>query len=601
MRLRQAAGAGLALALLAAAQPSSPTVMTTRILRGPDWSRLRTAMPDIIAGRYQGGRGQESISWNAVAPLAGFGPVTVFEALDRQQGLFVKYLEAVSTQVISAEIPKPLDPNLTADEIAAVAKKLGGLRIIAYDAPFGGGPAEFRKIFEFARSLKVAALVSSPPPQALPALEELANEFGINVAIENRSRAETPEYADPKSFLAALHGRSKRIGACANTANWIEAGVDPLAALEVLQDRVIAVHLLDRTSGKRGHAVPLGRGVAGIPRFLDAMYRAGIQPLFLTVESSGSEEPLSELTKSFEDYDKALQPIAANRVDQLSRVTPIRGPERLSAADRAGIEAAVPVEAQAKPRQSRKLLVIDLNVAYPGHGSIPAANLAIDLWGKKTGAYSAVFDNNLDNLKYPKIKEYDAVFLNNTVGQIFPDPAVRHGLMRYIREGGGLAAYHGAAHASIDWTEFGDMLGARAGSHRDFREKATIKIEDPSSPLTTVFEGKEFEWQDEFFRFATPPCDRANLHVLLGFDTQKTDMRQKPDCDICDRADNDIAVSWIRTYGKGRIFYSTIGHLPALSATPSMARFFLAGVQFALGDLDADTTPSGERNSHRGK
>jgi type 1 glutamine amidotransferase len=65
----------------------------------------------------------------------------------------------------------------------------------------------------------------------------------------------------------------------------------------------------------------------------------------------------------------------------------------------------------------------------------------------------------------------------------------------------------------------------------------------------------------------------------------RTAMRQKPDCDICDRADNDIAVSWIRAYGKGRIFCTRIGHLPALFATPSMARFFLAGVQFALGEL----------------
>ena len=179
--------------------------------------------------------------------------------------------------------------------------------------------------------------------------------------------------------------------------------------------------------------------------------------------------------------------------------------------------------------------MIDFNVAYPGHGSIPAADLAIELWGKKTGAYTAIVDNNLDNFKYPKIKKFDAIFLNNTVGQVFPDPEIRKSLMRFIREGGGLAGYHGATHASIDWTEFGDMLAAASGAHRDFHEKATIKIDDPASPLIAAFDGKEFEWQDEFFRFTTPPYSRDKVHVLLSFDVAKTDMHQKPDCDTATR------------------------------------------------------------------
>jgi len=69
-------------------------------------------------------------------------------------------------------------------------------------------------------------------------------------------------------------------------------------------------------------------------------------------------------------------------------------------------------------------------------------------------------------------------------------------------------------------------------------------------------------------------------------------MHQKPDCLICDREDNDIAVAWIRSYGKGRIFYTSLGHLPALFEAPEMTKFLLAAVQFVLGDLDADTTPS---------
>src|SRR5947207_13821046 len=50
-------------------------------------------------------------------------------------------------------------------------------------------------------------------------------------------------------------------------------------------------------------------------------------------------------------------------------------------------------------------LVLDLNIAYGGHRSIPAQNLALELMGKNTGAYEAVFSNDLDNLKSDKIRQ----------------------------------------------------------------------------------------------------------------------------------------------------------------------------------------------------
>jgi type 1 glutamine amidotransferase/sugar phosphate isomerase/epimerase len=571
----------LALAAGALAQTSSPTPLTPKIMRGPDWARLRTAMPDIIAGRYQGGRGEGPRSWNAAVRPVSLGP-TIFEGVDRMETLFLKNVEVSSNDRIGPDIPRNLDYHLAPDDVAALTAKLRGLRIVAYDFFPQATPddADLRQLFEFARSLKVLTIVAAPPAATLPAYDKLANEFGINVALKDPPQATTHAYTHPQQLLAALNGLSPRVGACADLAAWMRAGVRSLDALKTLGSRVIAVRLAD--------------GAADLPEFLMAMYRMGVQPSFLTLEASGKGDALAELTKSVQAYDKALQPIAGDRVDELSSNTPIRGPERLRPDDRAGVEAAVPAEALVRARKPRKLLVIDLNVAYPGHNSIPAANLAIELWGKKTGAYTAVLDNNLDNLKYPKIREFDAIFLNNTVGQVFPDPEIRASLMRFIREGGGLGGYHGAPHASMDWTEFGDMLAARGGSHRDFHEKATIKIDDPKSPLTAMFGGTEFEWQDEFFRFTTPPYDRAKVHVLLSFDAQKTDMHQKPDCDICDRADNDIAVAWIRSYGRGRIFYATIGHLPTAFETPTMSRFFLAGIQFVLGDLDADTTPGGK-------
>ncbi len=301
---------------------------------------------------------------------------------------------------------------------------------------------------------------------------------------------------------------------------------------------------------------------------------------------------------ALESFEKLIHPLMAEEVMKMSRAAAIRGPDRLSAEERAAIDQALPEQAQRSPRKSRKLLVLDLNVAYPGHRSIPAENYGLEQMGKRTGAYEAVFNNDLENLKYDKIKPFDAVFLDNTVGMIFVDPAVREGLTRFVREGGGLADNHGVSHASMDWPEFSEMIGVRRGVHREATEKAWIRVEDPDSPLTAPFGGKEFLYQDEFFRFPNPPYSREKLHVLLTMDVAKTDMNQgRPCASPCVRADADYAVSWIRNYGSGRVFFSILGHNPTVFTTPALAQYFLYGIQFLLGDLDADARPSARHDS----
>jgi type 1 glutamine amidotransferase len=516
--------------------------------RGPDWARFRTAVTAIL-------------DWKIAAPLDALAN-TFIEALEKQKALLLRHVEASSSLKVSKDIAKNLDYNLTAEELAAVkeALRVANQRLVAYEvSSIGATEAAARKLFEFAKSLNVETIISTPPEESLPLADKLATEFGINVAIPVGGK-----YGDPKSLLQKIEGRSAMIGASVNTAD----------ALSILEAKSIAVRIDEANK-----------------ELIAKIYELGVTPSVIIAA------PAIDMTYDF--LEKALQPVVADRVAQIGRTTPIRGPERIREREResiiANIRAATPTQAQAKPKKQRRLLVLDLNVAYPGHGSIPAANLAIELWGKQTGAYEAIFSNDLDNLKYPKIKEFDAVFLNNTVGQIFPDPHVREGLMRFIREGGGLGGYHGAPHASINWTEFGDMLAARAGSHRSPTEKVTVKIDDPKSPLTAAFDGQGFEFQDEFYRFTTPPYSRDKVHVLLSFDTEKTDLHQFPNCDICVRPDNDYPISWIRSVDKGRIFYTTLGHTSTVFETPRIAKFFLAGLQFILGDLDADTTPSAKQ------
>ncbi len=535
----------------AARPPYSGPVRGAQSKRWEPWSAMRTAITPVLG-------------WKLGIDAGSFAQLDFDQALARIDALGVGYVEASDRQKLDMEIPKYVTYKLQPGEVNAIKDKLiaFNLTLVAYRVSTIEPSEEARrKLFDFAKSLNIETIVSEQIPADLESLDKLANDYGINVAIGGSMHA----------ALAAVNGRSKRIGLSADTGSWVGEGLKPVEALKQAKDRLLVIHVRERSA-------------FAARDLLREMYRQDIKPSLITVSPGGVDE-----------FEEAVRPVMAERIDQISRTTEIRGPDRLTLDDRRQIEAALPKQAAAKPKTPRKLLVLDINIAYGGHRSIPAENFALQRMGEETGAYEAVFSDDLDNLKYPKIKEYDAIFLNNTVGMIFVDPAVREGLTRFVREGGGLAGNHGTSHASMDWPGFSDMIGVRRGVHRANSEEAWIKIDDPKSPLTAAFDGREFLYTDEFFRFPNPPYSRDKLHILLSIDVQKTDMNQGqvfvPGSSVA-RPDADYAVSWIRDYGKGRVFFCILGHNPTLFKTPALAQYFLAGIQFILGDLDADATPS---------
>jgi type 1 glutamine amidotransferase/sugar phosphate isomerase/epimerase len=271
----------------------------------------------------------------------------------------------------------------------------------------------------------------------------------------------------------------------------------------------------------------------------------------------------------------------------------------LEAEERRRVEGAIPAEAFVRPRKRRRLLIFDLNVGYGGHASIRTANLAFTLMGRKTGAFETVVSRDPEVFRPESLVQFDAVFLNNTVGNLFEDAALRRSLVEFVYGGGGLLGVHGTTVAFTrwgngggdDWTEFGVMLGGRGANHRASDEHVFIKLDDPGHPLNHPFDGKGFEYRSEFFR-VHEPYSRQRVRVLFSIDTDRTDMNRGPAYGKVVRADGDYALAWVRNYGRGRVFHCTIAHAPSVFWDPLMLRFYLAAVQFAVGDLPAPTTPS---------
>jgi type 1 glutamine amidotransferase len=499
------------------------------------------------------------LGWSVGVPSNAFGQITFTEAAVKTDALGLAFIEGTSSN---------LDPNLSLDAIAAIKSKLHALNLkmpVYRVASFPADENGRRKLFEFAKNLGVETIIAAPDPAALPALDKLATETGVNLAIDTR---------DSKSAMSMLARLGPHIGVSVEV---------PGDGLGLLKDRLMAVKVTSRANpaGLTQALVEIAKQEPPpeeSPEKCSNCSRpyGGTRPLFIALDTNGIDA-----------FEKAARPAMGYRVEQIARVLPITSPDRVPADERRKIEAALPRQALVKPKKARKLLVIDLCPAggyY--HTTIAHANLALELMAKNTGAYQPVFSNDLNNLKYPKIKEFDAVFLNSTVGEVFPDPDVLNGLMRFVREGGGLAGIHGASYASMDLPEFGEMIGAQDGPHRV--ETATLKIDDAHSPLTKAFGGKDFVREDEFYHFLPEgPYSREKLHVLISIDTEKSDMSQWHVW-----PDNDYGLSWIKSYGKGRVFNCAMGHTPTLFATPALAEHILAAIQFVLGDLDADTTPS---------
>ena len=105
-----------------------------------------------------------------------------------------------------------------------------------------------------------------------------------------------------------------------------------------------------------------------------------------------------------------------------------------------------------------------------------------------------------------------------------------------------------------------------------------------------MFQGKEFQVHDEVYTYAH--FSLKNVHELTSIDYSKmsaADKAKEPE-DI--RGTADYPVSWIRREGEGRVFYTSLGHSEHIYAMPVILEQLLAGIQYALGDLHANDSPT---------
>ena len=535
--------------------------------------------------------------WDLAVPGMG---LTFQESVVRADAALVPFVEASSIQRVSLQVPKNLDINLTAAEVAAARAGMGDtVRVSVYRADsMPTDPAMRRRVFKLAHDLGATTVVV-PGITPLADLDTLAEEFRMNVAVLS-SAPET---------LKSMEGRSKRLGIGIDTGTWAQDGTAVRDGIARVKDRLLYVNLRDRSGrGAGARNVVLGKGVGNLGDFFAELQRQDVRGVAMTLDTTGVVNAPADLFTAVAAFEAAAQPAYAANFLEFSRtrpirfdvVTPSRGEtlapaeiERRAADVWQKIDTAIPNKPFATPRKARRLLVIE-SLEGMSHNTIPHTNVMIRRMGEKTGGWTTVFSNDLSNLRYPKVKEYDAIFLNSIVGEFLPDPALRADLVRFVNEGGGLGGIHGTPWASRNWDEFAEMIGAQSAPHRI--ENGILKVYDKDNAIMRPFNYENLPFREEYYRFEDEGngrlrWDKVRVLLIVDLDGKVPASTDKPWTGY-KRPDKVYPVAWIREYGKGRVFYNSMGHMAETFMKPEIVGHLLAGVQYILGDLDANATPN---------
>lgn len=230
------------------------------------------------------------------------------------------------------------------------------------------------------------------------------------------------------------------------------------------------------------------------------------------------------------------------------------------------------------------------------HDSTSHALSVIERLGYESGAYDTYIrtDSNIVADKPlmttggpasggPSLANVDAIFFLGHRDVPLDDQQKKE-LASFVKDQGkGFVAAHVAMTAFESWPEFGDLLGARYDDHPWNTAPGTIINEDPSFPATKHFL-PSFPFVDEFYQ--PKAFARDKMRVLLRLDVSK--MPANPNNR---RTDGDFPLAWAKTYGKGRVFYSSLGHASETWDNRDVAQMYFEAIKWALGLTEGDATP----------
>jgi len=269
-----------------------------------------TGLPASQGLAVESGKGAphaEKLGWRLGCQAYSFNHFTFYEAIDKNASLGLHVIEAYPGQKLSAEKPdEKVGDGMSAEVRAEVKKKLADahVKLVCYGVVgLSKDEAAARRVFEFAKDMGIETIVSEPAPDAMDLVARLCDEYSINMAIHNHPKPS--HYWNPETVLAACEGRTKRVGACADTGHWMRSDISPLEAIKKLEGRIISFHFKDLNKfGAGAHDVPWGTGKGDVPAMLREVRRQGFKGVFSVEYEHNWLNSLPEIAQCVAFFDK---------------------------------------------------------------------------------------------------------------------------------------------------------------------------------------------------------------------------------------------------------------------------------------------------------
>ena len=272
--------------------------------------RVRAAEPLM-----RGMPNTEKLGWRVGFSAYSFRTVTLFESLEKMAATGLHYTELFAWQKLSPENP---DAMPTAGLSPALRKDLrkkaadSGVRMIGLYSALKDAEAA-RAVFEFAAEMEIEAIVGEPPEALLDTVEELTEEYHVDLALHNHPKPS--HYWNPETGLAALEGRSPRMGFCCDTGHWCRCELDPAEMLKKIGPRVKTFHLkdLDQFGIREAKDVIWGQGKGRIAGILGEVKRLGIKNPYFGIEwERDPNESLETHAKSAAYFEQVAGKLVAS-------------------------------------------------------------------------------------------------------------------------------------------------------------------------------------------------------------------------------------------------------------------------------------------------
>ena len=249
--------------------------------------------------------------------------------------------------------------------------------------------------------------------------------------------------------------------------------------------------------------------------------------------------------------------------------------------------------------RSSSLYHLDYLRMPPGRGPQPqapkrAAGTSDDDWKKQEEAFKAEQEKFRvsDAAWQAGLKEqfakafapqslanFDGVIFASTTGELpIPDIAA---FLDWIRSGKAFIGFHAATDTLKSSDAYCDLVGGHFAGHPwNGGGQHAFVVHEPGHRIAAMLP-ERFRWQDEIYQY-DPRYKPENVRVLVSLDMQAS-FPQEP---------WHVPVSWVRDYGKGRVFYTNFGHNEATWKEPMFQKHMQEGMAWALGRFDAPATPN---------